>query len=115
MPIFKTIPLIVLVVMALSQSASTADASSVDIQSGRARVSIDRNGRVYIRDESSDDDFYSDIDESDWIRSRYNPYSRKFYRRGLSRDRYYRAKCKSHNTSYSRYGSSTYSSTTVCR
>ncbi len=112
MPIHKSIPLMALVIATFSPIV--AHAANVDIQAGKARVSIDRDGQVYVRDQSSDDDFYSDLDESDWIRSRSNPYSRKFYRRGLSRDRYYRARCRSHNTSYSRYGSSTYSSTTVC-
>jgi hypothetical protein len=113
MPNFKSIPLIVLFIAVLSQSA--AHASGVDIESGRTRVSIDRNGQVYIRDNRNDrsyDDSYSDLEDRDWVPSR--PYFRKFYRRGLSRDRYYRARCRSHNTSYSRYGSSTYSSTTIC-
>jgi hypothetical protein len=112
MPMIKSIPLIALVTVALS--SGIARASSVDIQSGRARVSIDRNGQVYVRDESSNDDFYSDLEDGDWIPSRPSPYSRKFYRRGLSRDRYYRARCRSNSTSYSRHGSSTYSSTTIC-
>jgi hypothetical protein len=112
MPINKSIPLIALVIVALS--SDIARAASVDIQSGRARVSINRNGQVYIRDESNEDDSYSDLDDSDWIPSRSNPYSRRFYRRGLSRDRYYRTGCRSHRTSYSRHGSSTYSSTTIC-
>jgi hypothetical protein len=112
MPINKSIPPIALVLVALS--SGIAHASGVDIQSGRAHVSIDRDGQVYIRDESSDDDFYSDRYDRDWIPSRSNPYSRKYYRRGLSRDRYYRARCRSNNTSYSRHGSSTYSSTTIC-
>jgi hypothetical protein len=112
MPIFKSIPLIALALVALS--SDVASASSVDIQSGGSRVSIGRNGQVYIRDKNSEDDFYSDSDDSDWILSRPNPYLRKYYRRGLSRDRYYRARCRSHNSSYSRYGSSTYSSTTIC-
>jgi hypothetical protein len=110
MPNFKLIPLIVLFIAALSQS--TAHASGVDIESGGARVSIDRNGQVYIRDNRSYEDSYSDLEDRNWVPSR--PYPRKFYRRGLSRDRYYRARCRSHNTSYSRYGSSTYSSTTIC-
>jgi hypothetical protein len=110
MPILKSVPLIALVALALSPNIVYA--SSVDIQSDTARVVIDRGGQIYIRNENRADGDYSDLDNNDWVISR--PSTRKFYRRGLYRDRYYRGKCRSYNTRYSRYGSSSYSSTIVC-
>jgi hypothetical protein len=112
MPIFKSVSLIALIALALSPNIVSA--ASVDIQSDGSRVVIDRGGRVYIRNnEYGEDRFYSDLDDSDWVPSRPS-YSRKIYRRGSPRSRYYRSKCRNHSTSYSRRGSSTHTSTMIC-
>jgi hypothetical protein len=123
MLILKSVPL--LVVATLAFLPGIAGAASVDVQSGNSRVVIGREGQVYIRNERIGRDVYSDYDDDDYDIDRViplpRPYSNKIYRRGYFRDRYYggsryyRGKCRGHTYSYSRSGSSTYSSTTVCR
>jgi hypothetical protein len=123
MLILKSVPL--LMVATLAFLPGIAGAASVDIQSGNSRVVIDRDGQVDIRNErvgrnvySDDDD--DDDDDDDRVIPLPHTYRNKLYRRGYSRDRYYggnrsyRGKCRGHSHSYNRYGSSTYSSTTVC-
>ncbi|NJM76166.1 MAG: hypothetical protein HC852_10700 [Acaryochloridaceae cyanobacterium RU_4_10] len=123
MLILKSVPL--LVVATLAFLPGIAGAANVDVQSGNSRVVIGREGQVYIRNERVGRDVYSDYDDDDYDIDRViplpRPYSNKIYRRGYYRDRYYggsryyRGKCRGHTYSYSRSGSSTYSSTTVCR
>jgi hypothetical protein len=120
MLILKSVPL--LMVATLAFLPGIAGAASIDIQSGNSRVVIDRDGQVYTnqrvgRDIYSDYDYDDDLDRVIPLGS---PYGNRLYRRGYSRDRYYggnrsyRGKCKGHSYSYSRNGSSSYSSTTVC-
>jgi hypothetical protein len=121
MLILKSVPL--LMVAALAFLPGIAGAASVDIQSGNSRVVIDRDGQVDTRDERVGRNVYSDYDDDDDLDRVIplpTPYSNRLYRRGYYRDRYYggnrsyRGKCRGHSYSYSRSGSSTYSSTTVC-
>jgi hypothetical protein len=122
MLVLKSVPLFM--VVALAFFPGIAGAASVDVQSGNARVVIDREGQVYIRNQRVGRDVYSDSDYNDDDLDRViplpTPYSNRLYRRGYYRDRYYdgsrysRGKCRGHSYSYSRSGSSTYSSTTVC-
>jgi hypothetical protein len=122
MLVLKSVPLFM--VVALAFLPGIAGAASVDVQSGNARVVIGREGQVYIRNQRVGRDVYSDSDYDDDDLDRViplpTPYSNRLYRRGYYRDRYYggsryyRGKCKGHTYSYSRSGSSTYSSTTVC-
>jgi hypothetical protein len=120
MLILKSVPL--LMVAALAFLPGIAGAASVDIQSGNSRVVIDRDGQVDIRDERVGRNVYSDYDDDDLDRviSLPRTYRNKLYRRGYTRDRYYggnrsyRGKCRGHSHSHNTYGSSTYSSTTVC-
>lgn len=124
MLILKSVPLFM--VVALAFFPGIAGAASVEVQSGNSRVVIGREGQVYIRgrDVYSDSDY--DDDDLDRVIPFPKPYSDRLYRRGYYRDRYYggnryyggsryyRGKCRGHSYSYSRSGSSTYSSTTVC-
>jgi hypothetical protein len=120
MLILKSVPLFM--VVALAFFPGIAGAASVEIQSGNSRVVIGREGQVYIRNQRVGRDVYSDYDDDDLDRviPLPTPYSNRLYRRGYYRDRYYggnrsyRGKCRGHSYSYSRSGSSTYSSTTVC-
>jgi hypothetical protein len=121
MLILKSVPLFMVATLAFLPGI--AGAASVDIESGNSRVVIDREGQVDIRNERVGRNVYSDDDDDDDL-DRVIPlphtYRNKLYRRGYSRDRYYggnrsyRGKCRGHSRSYNRYGSSTYSSTTVC-
>jgi hypothetical protein len=121
MLILKSVPL--LMVVALAFLPGIAGAASVEIQSGNSRVVIDRDGQVDIRNERVGRNVYSDYDDDDLDRviPLTSPYGNRLYRRGYSRDRYYggnrsyRGKCRRHSHSYSRNGSSSHSSTTVCR
>jgi hypothetical protein len=120
MLILKSVPL--LMVAALAFLPGIAGAASVDIQSGNSRVVIDRDGQVDIRNERVGRNGYSDYDDDiDRVIPLTSPYGNRLYRHGYSRDRYYgknryyRGKCRGYSHSYSRNGSSTYSSTTVCR
>jgi hypothetical protein len=122
MLILKSVPL--LMVATLAFLPGIAGAASVDIQSGNSRVVIDRDGEVDIRNErvgrnvysDDDDDFDDDLDRVIPLFPTYN----KLYRRSYSRDRYYGGnhsylgKCRGHSHSHNTYGSSTYSSTTIC-
>jgi hypothetical protein len=121
MLILKSVPL--LMVATLAFLPGIAGAASVDIQSGNSRVVIDRDGQVDIRNERVGRNVYSDYDDDDDLDRVIpfpNPYSDRLYRRGYYRDRYYggnrsyRGKCRGHSHSYNTYGSSSYSSTTVC-
>ncbi|NJM68435.1 MAG: hypothetical protein HC851_23610 [Acaryochloris sp. RU_4_1] len=122
MLILKSVPLFVLATLAFLPGI--AGAASVDIQSGNSRVVVGREGQVYIRNERAGRDVYSNSDynnDLDRVIPLPHPYGDRLYRRGYSRDRYYggnrsyRGKCRGHSHSYSRNGSSSYSSTTVCR
>jgi hypothetical protein len=117
MLILKSVPL--LVVAALAFLPGIAGAASVEIQSGNSRVVIGREGQVYIRNRDVYSD-YDDNDDLDRVILLTSPYGNRLYRRGYTRDRYYRGnrsyrgKCRGHSHSYNTYGSSSYSSTTVC-
>ncbi len=122
--ILKSVPL--LMVAALAFLPGIAGAASVDIQSGNSRVVIDREGQVDIHNERVGRNVYSDYDDDDYdddldrVIPLPTPYSNRLYRRGYYRDRYYGGnrsylgKCRGHSHSHNTYGSSTYSSTTVC-
>lgn len=120
MLILKSVPLFMVATLAFLPGI--AEAASVKIQSGGSQVVIGREGQVYIRNGQIGRDVYSDYDDDDDLdRVIPLPYGNKSYRRGYYRDRYYggsryyRGKCRGHSYSYNRSGSSTYSSTTVCR
>lgn len=96
-----------------------AGASSVDISSGDSRVIIDRQGQVFIRDGDGGQErnIYSDSefnDDFDRVIPPVNPSLKGSYRSRSPQNRFYRTRCKAYSHRYSRYGSSTYSSTTVC-
>lgn len=120
MSILKTTSLFMVATLAFLPGIAAA--ASVDIKSGSSRVVIDRDGQVYIRNKKVVrdvyyDDYDSDFDEDlDRVIPRVYPYSTRRYRPSL-RNRYYRGyrgKCKGYSYSRSSYGSSTYSSSTVC-
>ena len=120
MLILKSVPFLMVVTLAFLPGI--AGAASVEIKSGNSRVVVGREGQVYIRnvgrDVYSDYDYDDDVDRVIPLTS---PYGSRLYRRGYTRDRYYggkrpyRGKCRGHSHSYSRNGSSSYSSSTVCR
>ena len=94
-----------------------ARASSVDISSGGSRVIIDRQGQVYVRDGGQERNIYSDSefnDDFDRVIPPLNPSLKGSYRSRSPRNRFYRTRCKTYSHRYNRYGSSSYSSTTVC-
>jgi hypothetical protein len=117
--ILKSIPLFM--VASLAFLPGIAGAASVDIHSGSSRVIIDPDGQVYIRNQRVERDVYSDSDfdeDVDRVIPRAYPYSNRLYRPSLRRDRYYRSysrgRCKGYSYSHSSYGSSSYSSSTIC-
>jgi hypothetical protein len=119
MLILKSIPLFMVATLAFFPGI--AGAASVDIQSGSSRVTIDPDGQVYIRNQKVRRDTYSDSDfdeDMDRVIPYILPYSRRLYRPGLSRDRdyrnYSRGRCRDYSYSHSSYGSSSYSSSTIC-
>ena len=94
-----------------------AGASSVDVISGNSRVIIDRQGQVLIRDNSQERNVYSDSefdDDFDRVIPPVNPRLKSIYRSKLLQNRFNRTRCKSYSHRYSRFGSSSYSSTTIC-
>lgn len=99
-----------------------AGAANVDIQSGSSRVVIDRDGQILIRNRNVGRDVYSDSNfdnkDVDQVIPRIYPYSDRLYRPSLRRSLYYRnysrGWCRGYSYSHSSYGSSSYSSSTIC-
>jgi hypothetical protein len=111
----KSVPLFAVAFLTLLPGI--AGAASVDIRSGGSRVVIDRDGQVFIRNGNRERDFYSDSnfdDDLDRVIPPLNPRLGGLYRPRSNRDRYNRGRCKEYSHSYSRGGSSSYSSSVVC-
>ena len=94
-----------------------AGASNVDISAGSSRIIIDQQGQIFIRDGgqerniNSDSEFNNDFDR---VIPPVNPKLNSFHRSKWLQNRFYRTRCRAYSHRYSRYGSSGYSSTTVC-